>query len=39
MENTHRSPLLQAGWSYVEKRSLDDFGAIEWNLLKAQRAP
>jgi len=39
METTNRSPLLQAEWAYVEKSTLDDFGATEWNLLKAQRAP
>ena len=34
-----RSPLLRAGWSYVQPIELDDFTAEEWALLERQRVP
>ncbi len=39
MADRPQSPLLDPGWSYVGKASLDEFRAAEWELLKAQRAP
>ena len=32
------SPLLQPGWTYIEKISLEDFTVSDWALLGSQRA-
>jgi predicted HD phosphohydrolase len=37
MSNGERSPLLQPGWAYVEKVSLEEFSPADWNLLNRQR--
>jgi predicted HD phosphohydrolase len=34
-----RSPLANADWQYIEKPSLDDFGAEDWTVLSRQRRP
>lgn len=39
MSGRLQSPLLDPRWNYVEKSSLDEFRAAEWQLLKLQRAP
>lgn len=33
------SPLLESGWKYVEKVSLEDFKVADWALLNSQRGP
>ncbi|MBL8805352.1 MAG: phosphohydrolase [Rhodospirillales bacterium] len=37
METGGRSPLLESGWRYVEKRELDEFRADDWAILAAQK--
>ncbi|MBI1246074.1 MAG: phosphohydrolase [Alphaproteobacteria bacterium] len=37
MQTGGRSPLLDEGWRYVEKRELNDFRTGDWAVLKAQR--
>ncbi|MBL8832796.1 MAG: phosphohydrolase [Rhodospirillales bacterium] len=39
MSDRQQSRLLDPNWSYVGKATLDEFGAAEWQILKAQRAP
>ncbi|MBL8839113.1 MAG: phosphohydrolase [Alphaproteobacteria bacterium] len=34
-----RSPLLEPGWRYVERPTLDAFTAADWSILAAQRGP
>ena len=38
MSTSNRSPLARSTWQYVNKNSLDEFDAADWQLLDGQRA-